>query len=104
MDLSLNRAEFRFEANGINYPSSNKMVHTTRNLGLSRVPLKAKHNRAPAYSRALRRIKGVVKSVVHDMLMTFGTFVSGKLLLISMTIGLFEPTKLSVQQQQGNRF
>ena len=38
------------------------------NLGISRTPLKAKRTRAPAYSRALQRVKGVVEMVVHGKL------------------------------------
>ena len=43
----------------------------SRNLGISRAPLKSQAHQdtiAPAYSRALRWIKGVVQRVVHGKL------------------------------------
>src|SRR6218665_1742623 len=47
--------------------TSNNTILRNRNhnLGISRAPLKSQAHRAPAYSRALRRIKGVVQRVVH---------------------------------------
>ena len=47
-----------------NYDTAKIDYLCDRNLGISRAPLKAMCT--PAYSRALRQIKGVIQRVVHD--------------------------------------
>ena len=65
----------------------NKIVlHRSHNLGISRAPLKTKRTRAPAYARALRRIKGVVKRVVHGKLRSDFQWVRGGIVVVKMGV------------------